>query len=127
MMVRTAVIGRSGRGREAALTTVMIGPLLAALLVVLAAAAALVVKLFELGRARDTFIAVARAIVQLAAVSLVIGFVLRSMWLTAAFLAMMVLVGAATSAKRITGSLRPASWWTAVPILAGVVPALAII
>ena len=94
---------------------------------VLASAAALVVKLFELGRARDTFIAVARAIVQLAAVSLVIGFVLRSLWLTAAFLALMTIVGAGTSAKRITGSLKPSSWWTAVPILAGVVPALAII
>ena len=115
------------RSREAPLTTVAIGPLLAALLVVLASAAALVVKLFELGRARDTFIAVARAIVQLAAVSLVIGFVLRSLWLTAAFLALMTIVGAGTSAKRITGSLKPSSWWTAVPILAGVVPALAII
>ncbi len=94
---------------------------------VLAAAAALVVKLFELGRARDTFVAVARAIVQLAGVSLVIGFVLRSLWLTGAFLLLMVLVGAATSAKRITGSLTPASWWTAVPILAGVVPALVLI
>ncbi len=94
---------------------------------VLASAAALVVKLFDLGRARDTLIAVARAIVQLAAVSLVIGFVLRSLWLTAAFLALMTIVGAGTSAKRITGSLKPSSWWTAVPILAGVVPALAII
>lgn len=112
---------------EASLTTVMIGPLLAVLLVVLAAAAALVVKLLELGRARDTLIAVVRAIVQLAGVSLIIGLVLRSLWLTAAFLALMVLVGGATSAKRITGSLRPSSWWAVVPILSGLVPALALI
>ena len=93
----------------------------------LAGAAALVVKLFELGRARDTFTAVARAVIQLAAVSLVIGFVLRSLWLTAAFLTLMMLVGAGTAAKRITGSLRRRSWWTAVPILAGVVPTLVLI
>ncbi len=105
----------------------MIGPLLAVLLVVLAATAALVVALFDLGRARDTLIAVARAIVQLAGVSLIIGFVLRSLALTAAFLAVMVLVGAGTSAKRITGSLRPTSWWAAVPILSGLLPALALI
>ena len=97
------------------------------LLVVLAAAAALVVRLLELGRARDTLIAVVRAVLQLAAVSLVIGFVLRSLWLTAAFLTLMVLVGAATSARRITGSLKPASWWAAVPIVSGVLPTLALI
>ena len=42
----------------------LIGPLLAVLLIVLASAAAVVVKWFELGRARDTFVAVARAIVR---------------------------------------------------------------
>ena len=105
----------------------LIGPLLAVLLIVLASAAALVVKLFELGRARDTFIAVARAIVQLAGVSLIIGFVLRSLWLTAVFLAMMVAIGAATSAKRITGAWWPNLRWTAISILAGVVPALTLI
>jgi putative ABC transport system permease protein len=34
----------------------------------------------------------------------------------------MVAVAAGTSAHRITGSLRPRSWWTAAPILAGVLP-----
>ncbi|MET3806955.1 putative ABC transport system permease protein [Nakamurella sp. UYEF19] len=105
----------------------MIGPLLAVLLVVIAAAAALIVKLLELGRARDTLIAVARAIVQLAAVSLIIGFVLRSWWLTAAFLTLMTVVGGGTSAKRITGSLRLRSWWAVVPILAGLLPTLTLI
>lgn len=105
----------------------MIGPLLAVLLVVLAGAATLVVKMLDLGHARDTLIAVVRAIVQLALVSLVIGYVLRSMWLTAAFLTLMVLVGGGTSAKRITASLKLRSWWAIVPIMSGLLPALALI
>ncbi len=136
MMVQTAgllAIGAQHRTcsrrtfQGATLTTVMIGPLLAVLLVVLAGAAALVVRMLDLGRARDSLVAVARAIVQLALVSLVIGYVLRSMWLTAAFLTLMVLVGGGTSAKRITGSLRLRSWWAVVPILSGLLPALALI
>jgi len=105
----------------------MIGPLLAVLLAVLAGTAALLVKMLEIGRARDTLIAVARAIVQLAGVSLIIGVVLRSLPLTAAFLTVMVLVGGATSAKRITGTLKIRSWWALVPILAGVVPTLTLV
>lgn len=119
--------GRARATRRSQLTTVLIGPLLAVLLVVLAGAAALTVGLMELGRPRDTVVAAARAIVQLAAVSLVIGYVLRSLWLTAAFLTLMVLVGGATSAKRITGSLRLRSWWAVVPILSGLVPTLTLI
>jgi len=106
------------------MNTVTLGWPLAALLVILAAAAAATTELAGLGRGRDIAIAAVRAAVQLAVVSLVIGFVLRSIGWTAAFLALMVVVAAGTSAHRITGSLRPRSWWTAAPILAGIVPTM---
>ena len=106
------------------MNTVTIGWPLGALLVILTATAAAVTRFADLGRALDVVLAALRAVAQLAAVSLVIGFVLRSLPLTAAFLALMVTVAAGTSAHRITGSLRVRSWWTAVPILAGLVPTL---
>ncbi len=109
------------------MNTVSIGPLLAVLLVVLAGAAALIVWKVDLGRPRDVLTAVARAVVQLAAVSLIIGAVLRSMWLTAAFLSVMVLVGAATAGQRITGSLGARAWWAGVPIVVAVVPTVGLI
>jgi putative ABC transport system permease protein len=67
--------------------------------------------------------AAVRCVVQLAAVSLVIRFALGSMVWTLVFVGGMVTVAAATSARRITGSLRPVAWM-ALPILAGVVPAV---
>ena len=109
------------------MNTVVIGWPLVVVLVVLAAAAAGVTRFADLGRASDVLVAGVRAVAQLAAVSLVIGFVLRSLALTAGFLLVMVTVAAGTSAHRITGSLRPRSWWTAVPILVGIVPTLAVI
>ena len=109
------------------MTTVVLGWPLVVLLLVLTGAAAVVTAAAGLGRADGIVIAAIRAVLQLAAVSLVIGFVLRSLPLTAIFLALMVAVAAGTSAKRITGSLRPRSWWTAAPILAGLVPTLAAI
>jgi len=112
---------------ETPLTTVTTGPLLASLLALLAGSAALIVRTLGLGRARDTLTAAARAVLQLAGVSLVIGYVLRSLWLTAAFLSLMMLVAGGTAAKRITGSLRPASWWAIAPILTGLLPTLGLI
>jgi len=82
---------------QAAIT---VGPVLAvvlAVLVLLAVAAALVGRL---GVSRAVVTASIRAIVQLAAVSLLIAAVLRSWWATAAFITLMVLVAAATSARR---------------------------
>ena len=104
------------------MNTVVVGWPLAGLMLILTAAAAAVTNLAGLGRARGVVVAAIRAAAQLAAVSVVIGFVLRSLPLTAAFLLLMVAVAAGTSAHRITGSLRPRSWWTAAPILAGVLP-----
>ncbi len=97
---------------------------LAGLLLILTAAPATVTRLATLGPARGVAVAAVRAAAQLAAVSLVIGFVLRSLPLTAAFLILMVVVAAGTSAHRITGTLKPSSWWTAAPILAGLVPTM---
>jgi putative ABC transport system permease protein len=108
-------------------TTVALGWPLAVVLVVLTAAAAGVTGAAALGRPWGAVLAAARAVVQLAAVSLVIVWVLQSLWLTAGFLLSMVTVAAGTSARRITGQLRPRSWWTVVPIVAGIVPTLTVI
>ena len=109
------------------MTTVTLGWSLAVLVVVLAGAAALVTRLAELGRVSDPLVAAARAVVQLAAVAAVIGFVLHSLGWTVVFLSGMVVVGAATSAHRMTGSLRGRGWWTLVPIVGGVLPAMSLI
>lgn len=106
------------------MNTVALGWPLVILLVALTTTAALVIKFSGLGRPEGVALAAIRAVIQLALVSLVIGFVLGSLPLTALFLALMVTVAAGTSAHRITGSLRPQSWWTAVPILAGLIPTL---
>jgi putative ABC transport system permease protein len=97
---------------------------LAVLLVVFTAAAALVVRAAGLGDWRAPVTAALRCVVQLAAVSLVIGFVLRSMWLTGLFITFMVMVAASTSARRITRSLGIAAAWMVLPIVAGVVPVM---
>lgn len=109
------------------MNTVTLGWPFAVLVVALTGAAAAATRLAGLGTARHVAIAATRAVAQLAAVSLVIGFVLQSLWLTALFLTLMVAVAAGTSAHRITGSLRPRGWWTMVPILAGLVPTMAAI
>jgi putative ABC transport system permease protein len=94
------------------------------LLVALMGAAAAVTRLTGLGRPWGVITASVRAVAQLSAVALVIGVVLRSLWLTAGFLTVMVTVAAGTSARRITGGLRPRSWWTGAAILIGLVPTL---
>lgn len=101
--------------------TVSVGPALAvvlALLVVIAVAAALVGRL---GVSRAVLTASLRAVAQLALVSLLITAVLRSWWATAGFIALMVLVAAATSARRVS-TLR-LGWLVIVPIVAGAAPA----
>ncbi|GIH08893.1 ABC transporter permease [Rhizocola hellebori] len=67
----------------------------------------------------------ARATVQLAAVSLVITAVLTAWSLTAAFVTVMVLVAAATSARRITR--HRTGLWAAAAIIAGVLPVLSLV
>jgi putative ABC transport system permease protein len=65
--------------------------------------------------------------VQLTAVSLLIAAVLRSAGWSAAFIGGMVVVAVVTAGRRITGSPRVSGWWTALPIVAGVAPVLALL
>ena len=109
------------------MSSVQIGWPLAVLLIALAVLAACVTRLGRLGSARHPLVAAGRAVVQLAAVSTVIGVVLGSMVWTSVFLLVMVVVAAGTSARRITGSIGGRGWWTLASILAGVLPTLAIV
>ena len=102
---------------------VSLGWPLAAVLALFALAAAAVTRLAGLGDWRAPLTAALRCGVQLAAVSLVIRFALLSMAGTLVFVAGMVTVAAATSARRITGSIRSAGWMS-VPVVAGVGPTL---
>jgi putative ABC transport system permease protein len=104
---------------------VTLGWPLAVVLVAFAATAAAVTRLAGLGDWRAPITAAVRCALQLAAVSLVIHFALGSLVWTAVFVAGMVGVAAATAARRVTGSLRPAPWM-ALPIALGVCPALAV-
>ncbi|MBL7257578.1 ABC transporter permease [Paractinoplanes lichenicola] len=99
---------------------VSVGPILAVVLAGLVVVAVAVAWAGGLGLRRDLVTASLRAVVQLAAVSLIITAVLRSWWTTAAFIAVMLAVAAFTSARRIT-TLR-LGWPAALPIAAGAVP-----
>ncbi|MDH2389445.1 ABC transporter permease [Streptomyces sp. HNM0663] len=100
-----------------------VNPTLGAVLAVLLAAAATVAAAARLGRSREIAVAGVRAAVQLTAVSLVIGWVIRSVPLLLAFLALMYAVAVRTAGRRITSNR---TWrWAALPIAAGVVPVVA--
>jgi putative ABC transport system permease protein len=96
-----ATASREGSG----LNTVTLGWPLAILLILLTGASAALYRLAGLGRPTSVITAAVRAVGQLAVVSLVIGTVLHSLPLTVAFLALMVLVAAGTSAHCITEEL----------------------
>jgi putative ABC transport system permease protein len=100
---------------------VSIGPVLIVVLAALMMLAVAAAAVGRLGVSRAVGSASVRAVVQLAAVPLLITAVLRSWWATAAFITLMVLVAAATSARRI------GSWslvrFTILPIVAGALPA----
>ncbi|MGH3240928.1 MAG: ABC transporter permease [Spirillospora sp.] len=104
-----------------------LGPALALVLTGLAAFAALLVRVGGLGLGRDMLVVTLRAAVQLAIVSPLIAAMLLSAGWTAAFVAGMVVVAAATAGRRISGSLLGAGWWTLLPIVAGVVPVLVLL
>ena len=89
-----------------------VGPRFAVALLVLIAVAAAVAGLGRLGHGRQIVAAGARAAVQLAAVSLLIAAIVRSLWYTAAFVAVMCAVAAWTSGRRI-GAGRSDAWWAA--------------
>ncbi|GGV22729.1 ABC transporter permease [Actinomadura cremea] len=104
-----------------------IGPVLGLVLVGLAAAAGLLARFGGLGVGRDVVVAAVRAVVQLAAVSLLIAVVLESAGWTSLFVLGMVAVAVATAGHRITGRSRGPGWWTAAPIVAGVAPVLGLL
>lgn len=102
---------------------VVFGWQLVAVLVLLVAAAAVVVGVGRIGSWRPVVTAAVRAVGQLAAVSFVIVLVLRSGWLTAAFVLFMFGIAAWTSARRITKDNH--GFWAATSIAGGVVPIFA--
>jgi len=79
----------------------------------------------RLARGRAIAVASVRAVVQLAVVSLVIAFVLRSTWWSLAFAAVMFTIAVVTTTRRIEV---PRAWpWAALAMGAGVVPVLLVI
>lgn len=95
-------------------------PALGVALAVLLVCAAAVAAWASLGRSREILVAGVRAAVQLAAVSALIGWVVRSLAPLLGFLALMFAVAVWTAGRRITRNRT--WWWAAVPIGAGVVP-----
>jgi putative ABC transport system permease protein len=106
-----------------------LGPRLAVVLATLTALAALAGRLSGLGQDRPVVVAAVRATVQLAVVSAVLLAVVRSLWLSAGFVLLMLTVAAVTSAGRITGKglrerrLLP----SALPIVAGALPVVTLV
>jgi UDP-glucose/iron transport system permease protein len=99
---------------------ISIGPAFGVVLVVLVVVAAAAAAIGRLAVSRATVTASLRAVLQLAVVSLLITAVLRSWWATAGFVALMLTVAVATSARRIS-TLR-LGWPVAAPIAAGALP-----
>jgi putative ABC transport system permease protein len=99
---------------------------LAVVLVALVGLGVVASYLGHLGVERETVTASARAIVQLAIVSLVIAAVLGSLWWSLLFSLLMLAVATRTSARRIDARGREALW-VGVAILAGVLPVLVLI
>jgi putative ABC transport system permease protein len=102
---------------------------LGVMLAILLLAAVVVSARYRLGPARgparwrQVALAGLRGAVQLAVVSVVITYVIRSLWALAAFLLLMFLTAVRTAGRRITPGR---SWWlTAAPIAAGTVPVVA--
>ncbi|MEU4423211.1 ABC transporter permease [Actinoplanes sp. NPDC024001] len=104
---------------------VAVGPVLAVVLALLMIIAAGAGAAGRLGVSRAVVTASLRAVLQLAVVSLLIAAVVRSWWATAAFILLMVLVAAFTSARRV-GSRRHARL-VVLPIAAGALPVGALI
>ncbi|MGW5274685.1 ABC transporter permease [Streptomyces sp. NPDC004044] len=98
---------------------------LGVVLALLLAAAAVVAAVASLGRSLEIGLAGLRAAVQLAAVSLLIGWVVRSLPALLGFVALMYAVAVRTAGRRITGNRT--WWWAAVPIAAGVAPVIAVL
>ncbi len=106
-------------------STVVVGWGLGVALVVLAAVATAVTGLAGLGIARGVASAAVRAVLQLGAVSVIIIAVVRSLWLSLAFVLVMLAVAAVTSARRMTP--RRSGLLAAVPIVVGAAPVIGVV
>ena len=93
---------------------VAIGPGLAVAVIVLAFAAVAVNRLARTGHATDAAVAVARAVVQLAALAAVIAVVIQNVWASAAFVGVMSVAAAWTSGSRVA---RRRPQWRVVALL----------
>ncbi|WP_346621519.1 ABC transporter permease [Blastococcus montanus] len=106
---------------------------LGVVLAALTALAAVSGRLSGLGEDRAVLVAAARATVQLAVVSAVLLIVVDSLWLSAAFVLLMVTVATATAAGRITGlPLRspgagPRLAAAALPVVGGAAPVVGLV
>jgi UDP-glucose/iron transport system permease protein len=106
-------------------STVVIGWGLGAALLLLTAAAVLVLWLGGLGRRRSAAVAAVRALVQLAVVSALVVVVVGSLWLSAAFVLVMLSVAAWTSARRMTSNRT--GLLAVLPIATGAAPVVAVV
>ncbi|UQU67623.1 ABC transporter permease [Couchioplanes caeruleus] len=97
-----------------------VGPVYAVVLIVLVLLAALATAAGRLEAGRAVVTASVRAVLQLGIVSLLIAAVLRSWWATAGFIGLMLLVAAATSARRVSTLRR--GRLVVLPIVAGALP-----
>ncbi|WP_329169694.1 ABC transporter permease [Streptomyces sp. NBC_01685] len=97
-----------------------VSPALGGVLAVLLVSAAAVAAWASLGRSREIAVAGVRAAAQLAAVSLLIGWVVRSPGPLLGCLLLMFVAAVRTAGRRITPNRT--WWWAALPIAAGVVP-----
>ncbi|MFD5871008.1 ABC transporter permease [Streptomyces sp. NPDC060322] len=102
-----------------------VSPALGVVLAVLLVSAVAVAAWASLGRSREIAVAGVRAAVQLAAVSLLIGWVVRSTGPLLGFLALMFAVAVRTAGRRVTPNRT--WWWAALPIGAGVVPVVVVL
>ena len=98
---------------------------LAVVLVGLVATAVVASRVGRLGVGRDHLTAAARAVAQLAVVSLVIAGLLASLWGAVAFAVLMYVVATATATRRVGVPGRQAGW-VGLAVAAGVAPVLAL-
>lgn len=98
---------------------------LALALVLLMALTVLASRIGRLGIGKASVAATVRAVIQLAAVSLILAYALRHMWAAAAFTVLMFAVAVRTTAKRTeVGRAWP---WTALAMAAGILPVLIVV
>ncbi|MDN5859577.1 MAG: ABC transporter permease [Pseudonocardia sp.] len=95
-------------------TTVELGIPLAVAVVLAGLAAAALGRATQLGTGPATITAAGRAVLQLGAVSLLIGAIVGSLLLSAAFVLLMVVIAAGTGARRMTRARN--GWWALLPV-----------